>query len=290
MEHFLAQHLYVFPKLDGANASIWLDKDGELHYGSSNRDLSLKDEAFRGFKDWVDKHKEQFTAIIETFSSLHGIPCTIYGEWLVPHTVKNYNEDMWHKFWIFDVTFESETDNLSYISHKAQQQLIVSKEAYPYLIPCLQEFPAGINNKDLTDLPSLNKFGITVDGGFGEGVVLKCYDVPVESWMKVIHDDFANKVKVKRDKAPVNTEREKQIVDNFMGGALIEKEYAKLMFEDPEMPKGQLIGRLLNRVYQSFIEDNMWAIIKKFKNLSINFRVLQKIINDYVKEYKSELF
>jgi len=37
---------YVFPKIDGTNASVWLGDDGEIHAGSRNRELSLeKDNA-----------------------------------------------------------------------------------------------------------------------------------------------------------------------------------------------------------------------------------------------------
>ena len=35
---------YVFPKIDGTNASVWLGEDGEIHAGSRNRELRLDNE------------------------------------------------------------------------------------------------------------------------------------------------------------------------------------------------------------------------------------------------------
>lgn len=37
---------YVFPKLDGTNATVWADNEGIIHAGSRNRELSMdKDNA-----------------------------------------------------------------------------------------------------------------------------------------------------------------------------------------------------------------------------------------------------
>ena len=44
--------LYIFPKLDGSNAQVWLDDEGNIKAGSRNRELTLeKDNA--GFYKFV---------------------------------------------------------------------------------------------------------------------------------------------------------------------------------------------------------------------------------------------
>lgn len=43
VEGILDGDCYVFPKLDGTNASIWMD-DAELCCGSRNRQLSLEND------------------------------------------------------------------------------------------------------------------------------------------------------------------------------------------------------------------------------------------------------
>lgn len=288
--NYLRGSLYVFPKLDGANASIWLDDRGELRYGSRNSDLSIKAEEFRGFRQFVMERKSQFEIILATFNHMTGQSCTIYGEWMVPHTVKNYTEDMWKKFWIFDVAYETPEDEMIYVSYDEQKLVIENKEAYPYLIPPLKIFPYGLEEKDLEGLTELNTFGIQEGTGFGEGVVVKRYYMGFQNWLKVIHADFSNSKQMKAEKAPVDLEKEKQMVDYFMDAGTINKEYAKLMFEDPDMPKGKVIPRLLNQVFTAFVEDNMLAILKKFRNPTINFNGLKKLTDQAVRNLKADLF
>ena len=86
---------YVFPKIDGTNSSVWLE-DGEIKAGSRNRELTLdKDNA--GF----------YNAIINDNrikSYLEANPThRLYGEWLVPHSLKTYRDDAWRRFYVFDV-------------------------------------------------------------------------------------------------------------------------------------------------------------------------------------------
>jgi ATP-dependent RNA circularization protein (DNA/RNA ligase family) len=38
----------------------------------------------------------------------------LYGEWLVPHTLKTYNDDAWRKFYVFDVFDRKKERLLSY--------------------------------------------------------------------------------------------------------------------------------------------------------------------------------
>jgi hypothetical protein len=82
---------WIFPKIDGTNAHVW--KDG---FGSRNRELSL-DNDNQGFMAWASG--EDWSPFFDEF----GDDCHIYGEWLVPHTLKTYTEDAWRKFYIFDV-------------------------------------------------------------------------------------------------------------------------------------------------------------------------------------------
>jgi hypothetical protein len=92
--------VHVFPKLDGTNSSVWLDGNGEIQAGSRSRVLSEgADNA--GFLSWV--HEPDNYARIYGALSAFGEGTHIYGEWLVPHTIKGYREDAWRRFWMFDV-------------------------------------------------------------------------------------------------------------------------------------------------------------------------------------------
>ena len=86
---------FIFPKIDGTNGSVW-QRDGVIQTGSRNRHLSM-DNDNAGFclamlndhriKQYLDKHPEH----------------RLFGEWLVPHSLKTYRQDAWRKFYIFDV-------------------------------------------------------------------------------------------------------------------------------------------------------------------------------------------
>ena len=77
---------HVFPKLDGTNASVWLDENGEVQAGSRKRHLSL-DFDNAGFYAWVKEQSNILEYLKE--NPTH----RLYGEWLVPHSLKTYRED-----------------------------------------------------------------------------------------------------------------------------------------------------------------------------------------------------
>ena len=87
---------YVFPKLDGTNAQVWVDPEGNLKAGSRNRQLQL-DNDNAGFYNAMIKD-DKVLSLFEGFPELR-----LYGEWLVPHSLKTYRDDAWRKFYIFDV-------------------------------------------------------------------------------------------------------------------------------------------------------------------------------------------
>jgi hypothetical protein len=99
---------YVFPKIDGTNAQVWV---GELDYesgrlivetGSRNRQLSVENDN-AGFHNAITLDK-RIWKFLWTHPKLR-----LYGEWLVPHTLKTYRDDAWNKFYIFDV-YNDETE------------------------------------------------------------------------------------------------------------------------------------------------------------------------------------
>lgn len=79
---------YVFPKIDGTNASVWMNNEGKICAGSRNRQLSIdKDNA--GFLKSIieDDNIKRYLMTNPTHR--------LYGEWLVPHSLKTYRDDVW---------------------------------------------------------------------------------------------------------------------------------------------------------------------------------------------------
>lgn len=112
---------YVFPKIDGTNSSLWVD-DGEIKAGSRNRELSLdKDNA--GFLEAI-KDDGRVKAFFAEYPTLR-----LFGEWLVPHTLKTYRSDAWRRFYVFDVM-----DGEKYL-HYNQYKPMLEKHGLEFIPP-----------------------------------------------------------------------------------------------------------------------------------------------------------
>ena len=91
----------IFPKIDGTNSSVWLDADGNLKAGSRKRELSLKQDN-AGFYTYILEHEN-----VKKYLMKHPTH-RLYGEFLVPHSLKTYRDDAWRKFYIFDICIDTE--------------------------------------------------------------------------------------------------------------------------------------------------------------------------------------
>lgn len=301
LEKYMTSALRVFPKVDGANASVWLKDDGTVGYGSRNRDLSVGDEGFNGFKEFVEANELTLQAMLEHFEESTEHAVTIYGEWMVPHSVKDYEEYVWKKFWIFDVMFEDELGLENYIPY-IKYEPVMSKLGYSWVLPQLAFYPNGLSMEAFAALPvDMEQWGIK-EGKHGEGVVVKCYEMAGRKWLKSIHPDYNNRISDK-PQHKVGVEgyglMESKIMYAFMDGSTVEKEYQKIInaigVEDANVDmiqanKGQIIPRLMNQTFNSFVEDNMMGILKKFKNPTIDFKVLRSKVQTFVREAKPEIF
>lgn len=250
---------YVFPKIDGTNAQLWFN--GGLRAGSRKRELS-EDSDNAGFYVCAQK-QENILSFFQSYPHLR-----LYGEWLVPHTLRTYNDDAWNKFYVFDVM-----DDDVYLPYE-EYKLILEKFDIEY-IPLLTK----IENPTYEELVALlDKNTYLVKEGVGEGIVIKNYAYRNKfghvKWAKIIKGDFAN-----------NSSEilEKEIVDRYVTESLVKKEKAKIENEcgwnDKMMP------RLLNTVYHCLIQEEGWNFIKKYKNPIIDFGKLNYYSNEKVKNY-----
>lgn len=74
----------------------------------------------------------------------------------------------------------------------------------------------------------------------------------------------------------------------FVTKHLVDKVYAKIV-SDSGWSKGQ-IPRLLNTVYHDLILEEMWDILKKYKNPKIDFYYLNKLTAIKTKELLPDVF
>jgi len=86
---------FVFPKIDGTNASVWIC-EGKLCAGSRRRELSVESDNAGFFSEIIQD--EKILNYLTEFPEHR-----LFGEWLVPHSLKTYREEAWRKFYVFDI-------------------------------------------------------------------------------------------------------------------------------------------------------------------------------------------
>lgn len=316
---------HVFPKLDGSNGSVWAEVEQKLsgekivvQCGSRNNTLSInKDNA--GFHAYI-KGDSDVAENIRLFV-LANPNLILYGEWLVPHTIKNYVADAWRKFYIFDI-FDR---NLGLYLDWTHAQAMLANAGISSIIPSVViENPTGPELDALTEKMSCF---LCEEGTVGEGIVVKNYGwrniFDRQPWMKILADGFRDKAKrpaigVGEDATEIEIEISNALVDQH----LVDKEFAKgvlrladnmkvtIMDEsvvDKMAPvdgvtyvgsesfvaehRGKVIGILLAQVFNDVIEDRLTArVLKKFGYPTINFRSFRSVITTRVKLLKPELF
>lgn len=274
----------VFPKVDGTNSQVWLDDEGNLKAGSRNRELSLeKDNA--GFYKFALENEN-----IKKYLEKHPTH-RLYGEWLVPHSLKTYRDDAWRRFYIFDVCLDKENDGVEYIPYDIYKPLL--DEFNLDYIPPIVSLTNGDYEKFIKSLEQ-NTFMIKDGQGNGEGIVIKNYDFynkyKRQTWAKIVTNEFKEKHKRTMGYNEIETKMiEQSIVDDFCTEAFIEKEFSKIVNEQ-EGWTNKCIPMLLGRVFSELIKEESWNILKKFKNPTINYKTLNALVISKVKMTKKEIF
>ena len=317
--------VWVFPKIDGTNASMWAEPvehpdagvvDLNICCGSRKRKLSADDDN-AGFYAWVNGDDVRAVALrmfVMQFPNL-----IVYGEWLVPHTLKTYREEAWRRFYVFDV-YSRITGK--YLPHQ---------EYYPPLekmgIDVIQPL-AIIENPSENQLANLrdmtNTYLIADGAGVGEGIVLKNYDWANkhgrQPWSKVVRNEFKEDNAKMFGMKPTQGAKqvEQEIITAFCTPEFIRKEYAKVVqavaddadivlymgdkepcadvapFEQYdafiELNRHKIIPRFLGTLYLTFVQEECRTFIKKFKNPVVDFSKLQKLIIVAAKRTMREVF
>lgn len=266
--------IHIFPKIDGTNASVWVNFDTEeIQAGSRNRELSVESDN-AGFHRWVTEQRE-----VGKWGVFDEYPDWIlYGEWLVPHSLKTYRDDAWRDFYVFDVLDTTTGLYLSYDTYKP----VLEAYGINYIPPIAIIHNAFGSKEKLVEL--LDRTGYLLKDGEtkGEGIVIKRYDFVNKYgrtvWAKMITNEFKEKHHKEMGAPEINGTRliEQDIIDEFLTEEFILKEKAKLEIEDGWHSK--LIPKLLGVVFYEFIREETWNWVKKYKNpQGISFSLLNKL-------------
>lgn len=271
--------VYVFPKLDGTNASCWYN-DG-IHSGSRTRELSAESDNAGFHKATVANER------LCTFLNTERL--RLYGEWLVPHSFTGYRENTWRKFYVFDVFNDHTQQYLTYDEY----QPLMEKYGLEY-IPPLAIVKNGDSERFIKYLNE-NKYLCPDDGTPGEGIVLKNYAFynkhGRQTWAKIVRQEF-KELHHKAMGAPEVSGgklNEEKILDSVFTTNLVDKVYDKIMVEQGGW-RSQYIPRLLDTVFYDLVREELWTGLKTIKFGSVNFGLLKALTILRIKQHKKELF
>jgi RNA ligase len=279
---------HIFPKLDGTNASLWREEhDGVPDFiikgGSRNRVVTL-DNDNQGFLMAILKNEKPYVDFFIDHPTY-----ILYGEWLVPHTIKNYREDAWRRFWIFDVYDRSTGKFLPYEVY----QPLLEAAGLDY-IPCIKMYKNGSYDNFLHEAKNNAGF-LLPEGGVPEGIVIKNYNWTNKfqevTWAKIVLSEFKDKFHATMGANLQEVGSNAQIIcDRACTETLILKEYAKITNEAGEFTS-RLIPRLLHTVYYSVVTEELWDCLKHLKGGStVNFAELKQLCILKVKTTLPQLF
>ncbi len=311
--------VYVFPKLDGTNSSIWFDDGGHVgwftQYGSRTRTLTAQTDN-AGFFVWAEQKEIQKK--LWEIGNVVGRHWTIYGEWLVPHTLKTYREDAWRKFYVFDIY---DNEKQKYLHYKEYEPIIKAAGLDVIEPLCIFTNPS---DEQLQHEAEQNTYLILDGAGCGEGIVMKNYlwenNFGRQPWAKLVRNEF----KEENKRAFGTTEKggafqvEAAIAEEYVTLELVNKtrnkivtelmnqditagvekidksgdstEYFKLRKRVEERHRGQLIPRLLGTVYYELVNEELWDAVKTHKDPTIDFKRLKAHSILWTKKYAADLF
>lgn len=274
---------YVFPKLDGTNGSVWMDTTSPICFkcGSRNRELTLDNDNAGFMKAMVDN----VSVVKYMFENPHHV---LYGEWLVPHSLKTYRDDAWRRFYVFDVY------------DKARDKLLPFDEYYKGLREAGVDYLAPIamikngNIDYFTECLNKNVFLIKDGEGVGEGIVIKNYDYQNkygrQTWAKMVTNEFKEMHHKEMGAPLIGCEIvEEKIVTKFVTQAMVDKVYAKIVLTNDGW-HSKCIPQLINTVFYDLIKEESWEYVKAFKNPTVNYKTLSHYCTAKIKELRKDLF
>jgi len=259
--------------------------------GSRRRHLTLKKDN-AGFLAWA-KQQHNLIAYLKE-NPTH----RLFGEWLVPHSLKTYEDNAWNKFYVFDVAIDKKEHEIKNKSDSTLKYLVydiykplLEKHSIDFISPLV--IIENASDEQLYQKLKRNVFLIKDGKGAGEGIVIKRYDFVNRygrtTWAKIVTSEFKHYKTVGKNKGEDKQMIEEKIAGRFTTKAICEKVYAKIILNKDGW-NNKLIPQLLGRVYYDVVIEEIWSILKKYKNPIIDFGKLKYFVCKNVKIHLPELF
>jgi len=254
---------YVFEKMDDSNGSIWLDDSGNIKAGSRNRELSEFQDNY-GFYKYVQSNNS-LKIFLEKFPK----GTIAYGEWMIPHTIKDYPQSYWNTFRIFDVKVNGKFEPFD--------EWVEFAEGLVDYVPLVNIFHHTLTSNRAQEIANT----------YSEGVIVKNYDFinkfKNQCSAKVISSSFYSKKGVKQEYT-IDNSLEFKIVKKYLTTHLIYKSKDKLQCDELDRKK------LINLIWYDFINEELFDILEKERNPAIDFKRLKSVVVCNIKYTLPELF
>ena len=289
----VGEDIVVQEKIDGSNASIRYDEEsGTLKAFSRRLELSA-DNTLNGFWDYVQ------TLSLDTFKEILGSRYIVFGEWMgAKHAIK-YPENVYGKFWMFDV-WDTQTEQ--YLPYEE------TRSFYDKLIACGNED----NRFNFVPVFYIGKFeswektselvGRTEVGAepTGEGIVIKrqnCLDSKssrLPFYVKIVSEQFSEVHKSKKQKAIdpeaiarkeanlalaatiVTPQRVQKMIYKFIEDGLLPQDWDEHNFRD--------ISKILpNAIYQDCVKEESETVQQVEDFGKVSAKLSMSIVKDLIK-------
>ena len=287
VEGLLEGICYIFPKIDGTNSSLFLHEDGTVHGTSRNKDLMEKEDDNFDFREvYIKNNIEKYEAFFKEYPNLR-----LFGEYMKPHTLRTYRDEIWGKFWVFDVVQEINEEEYKYLTYD-EYTPIMEKHGIDY-IP-VQSIIDNPTIEVLTERELEKNTWMIKDGeGVGEGILIKRYDYHNiygrVTWGKIVRNEFKEKnkkefgTKIMQSKSKI----EKKIANEYITKGRFDKLIEKILANGDGW-RSKLIPQVLGRMYYEIIHDEIYNIIKDNRNPIIDFKRLNYYIVLKTKDFLEE--
>lgn len=266
VEGILSGLVYIQPKLDGANASIWLDDDGEVQCGSRNKQLKWQ-ENLSGFYKYAKQH-EGIKAFLTKYPDHR-----LYGEWLIQHQIV-YNEDAYKQFYLFDI----QKGDGSYIPFTADVLESLVQEFKINVVPTvalnIDTIPDAVEY--LTQIAKQATFLLPAKA-IPEGIVIKNYKFINARgnivWAKLLNKKFVEErdIKLKSPKTGKHT-LDLTLFNKIFTNDRIEKELAK------ENTQGISRKDSCLHLFEEFLRDDLPELVLSKKINDLNFKEVKSYL------------
>ena len=277
---------YIFPKLDGTNATVWADNEGIIHAGSRNRELSIdKDNA--GFYKHVMESDTMGPICQFCLDNPFMVVC---GEWLggkAGHIKSYLNKE----FYVFDMKLATigniETGKrFGYLPYNIYSNAL-AKYGYQYIIPPLRVYRDGENVTvdDIAEIAESNHFNLP-DDVVGEGVVVKNYNYISRFGNyeegKIVRAEFKERKGQKLNKSIAeNSNIEQAIVDDLVSSSDIQKcinKVSDILGEEFSKSNGKMVGIVMEMAFSDLLSEEASVIAKKYGKYPIVFSNVKKFV------------